>query len=588
MKLCITLTLILLSAVTGFSTACTSNTTSKDPLNTVHLVSVAKIKGLDPALADDLYAGTEVSRAYESLLQYHYLKRPYQLIPNLAESMPEISADGKTYTIRLKKGVLFQDDPCFKETGGKGREMTAEDVLYSWKRVADPKTVSTGWWIFDNRVVGLNQWREEASQSGVSDYSKPIEGFKIIDRYTLQIKLVQRSYIFLYNLAQPFSAIIPHEAVEMYGKELINHAVGTGPFRLREYNPNSKIVWDRNPTYRKELYPSEGEKGDREAGLLEDAGKPLPLSDRLVTHIFVEQQPMWLTFLSGKLDVSGIPKDSYAQAITPGKDLTPELKAKGITLHKAAGADVTHETFNMADPLIGKNKYLRQALSHAIDWDKMLELFYNNRAISAQGPVPPGLSGYDPHLKNPYKVFSVSKAKELLAKAGYPGGKGLPVLEYNTIADSTSRQMNEFISKSFKAIGVEVKFNGYSWPEFSAAVRNRRGQIWGMAWNGDYPDAENFLALFYGKNVSPGSNDSNYSNPVFDRLYEKALLLPDGAKRNELYHQMVQILVEDAPWIFGVHRMSYGLVHPWLKNYKPNEFEHCKAKYYRVDPTLKK
>ncbi|MFL5814679.1 MAG: ABC transporter substrate-binding protein [Bdellovibrionia bacterium] len=576
---------LLLCTALIFS-ACTKK--SADPANTVRLSSIAKFKGLDPIQGDDLYSATEASRAYETLLDYHYLKRPYVLIPLLAESMPEVSKDGKTYTFKLKKGVLFHDDVSFKETQGKGREMTADDVIYSWKRLADPKNTSPNWWTFEGKIVGLDDWHNAAAK-GAADYSKPIEGLKAIDRYTLQVTLNQPNSLFLYMLAMPSAAVVPHEAVEHYGKEFLNHAVGTGPYRLTEFNPNSKAIWDRNPTYRKELYPSEGEPGDKEAGLLEDAGKPLPLNDRIIDTVYEEQQPQWLTFLSGKLDVSGIPKDNFAQAIDKsGKELTPEMKAKNLHLGIYPSADLTHLSFNMADPLMGKNKYLRQALSLAYDSTQLIDLFYNGRAIPAQGPIPPMLAGYDPAFKNPYRQYNLEKAKELLAKAGYPGGKGLPTLDYVNLSDSTSRQFAEYTQKAFSHLGVQLKVSSYSWPEFQAKIKNKQGQMWEFAWNGDYPDAENFLQLFYGKNVSPGPNDGNYVNPAFDKLYEKSLTLTNEKERLALYKQMVDIVVEDTPWIFGVHRTLYYLTQPWTKNYKYNNFSHSNAKHLRIDTALKK
>jgi ABC-type transport system substrate-binding protein len=559
-----------------------------EPPNTLHLVVEAKIKGLDPIYADDTYSSLQVSQAYETLLQYHYLKRPYTLVPALAEAMPEMSSDGLTYTFRLKKGVLFQDDPSFKETHGKGREMTADDVVYSLKRLADPRFLSTGWWTLDGKVVGLNEWREASLKSGTSDYSQPIEGLKVKDRYTVQIKLKQRSSQFLYLLSMQFASVVPHEAVEHYGKELINHAVGTGPFRLAEYNPNSKIVWVKNPTYRKDVYPSEGAPGDKESGLLEDAGKTLPLADQLVVQVFVERQPMWLNFLSGKLDLASIPKDNFGTAVTPSKELSPELKAKGMSLIKSPGLDVTYGTFNMTDPLLKKNKYLRQAMSLAYDEATFIEIFYNGRAIPAQGPIPPGFSGYDPNFKNPYRQFNVAKAKALLEKAGFPGGKGLPVLEYASTADTTGRQGSEYFQKMMAAIGITVKVNTYSWPQLLEIIKNRKAQIWEHAWMADYPDAENFFQLFYSKNAPPGPNDANYSNPEFDQLYEKALLLPDGTERTSIYKKMQLILAEDCPWIFKSHRLGYAITQPWLKNYKPNDFDHTRYKYYRVEANLKK
>ena len=559
----------------------------KDPANTIHLALPEKIKGMDPAQADDLYAGSQVHLVYESLYQYHYLKRPYQVIPNLAAAMPEISADGKTWTIKLKNNVLFQDDAAFKATNGKGREMTADDVVYSFKRLADPKVASSGWWLFDGKIQGMNEWRDAASKAGKTDYGTPIEGLKALDRYTVQIKLTNRSAQFIYALAMPFTSVAAKEVVETYGTEFLNHPVGTGPFKMSEYNPASKLVYIKNPTYRDEVYPSEGEPGDKEKGLLNDAGKKLPLADKVVYSIIVEDQPRWLNFMQGNLEVTAIPKDNFAQAVTSTQDLTPEMKSKGIVLHKDPSLDVTHESFNMADPFMAKNKLLRQAMSTALDPGPMIELFYNGRAIAAQGPIPPGLAGYDPNFKNPYRQFNLEKAKELLAKAGFPEGKGLQPIEYATTSSSTSRQMNEYLQKQMSAIGVQIKFNTYSWPEFQAAVKNRKGQMWGFAWGADYPDAENFLQLFYSKNSSPGPNDANYSNPEYDKLYEKALALQDSPERTAIYQAMQKMLVEDCPWIFGVHRLSYGLSQKWLKNYKYHEFEHNRVKYFSIDPALK-
>lgn len=559
-----------------------------DTSNTFHTYSTAKIKGLDPAFADDLYSGTEVMRVYEGLLQYHYLKRPYELIPAIAEEMPTISSDGKTYTFKLKKGVLFQDDPAFKATNGKGREVVAEDFIYSFKRIADPKLNSPMWWLFDGKIDGLNAWRDAQAKAGTTDYNSKVSGLTAKDQYTLEIKLASRSYQFVYALAMPAASVVAKEVVEAYGAEFLNHPVGTGAFKVVEYNPASKIVYVKNPSFRKEFYPTEGEAGDKEAGLLADAGKQVPFVDKIVMTVFTESQPQWLTFMQGKLDMTAIPKDNFNQAITASKDLAPELKEKGVALHKSPSLDVTHTSFNMHDPLVGKNKLLRQAISLAYDNDKYIELFYNGRAVSAQGPIPPGLAGHEPSFKNPYKMYSIEKAKELLAKAGYPDGKGLPPLEYLSLADSTSRQSVDFFQQQLAPLGITLKVQTFSWPEFQQSLKNKKGQMWSFAWGADYPDAENFLQLFYSKNAAPGPNDSNYSNPEFDRLYERTLAMRDSPERTALYKKMVEIVVEDAPWIFGSHRLAFGLVHPWMKNYKYHEFNHGMSKYYRIDAAAKK
>jgi ABC-type transport system substrate-binding protein len=465
--------------------------------------------------------------------------------------------------------------------------MTADDVIYSFKRLADPQNRSPGWWVLDGKILGLNAWREAASKAGTTDYSAPVEGLTALDKYTLQLKLPQASYQLIYSLQMTFTSIVPREAVEQYGKEFINHAVGTGPWKLSEFNGSAKAVFVKNPTYREELYPSEGEAGDAEKGLLADSGKRLPLADKLVYTIFVEDQPMWLNFMKGTLDTTTIPKDNYAQAVGPDGQMTPDMKAQNIVLHVTPLLDVTHESFNMDDPLVGKNKYLRQALSLAINDKPFIETFYNGRAIPAQGPIPPGLAGYDEKLKNPYRQFNLEKAKQLLAKAGFPEGKGLPTLEYITYSSSTNRQLNEYIEREWATLGVKVKFTTYSWPEFQASIKNRKGQIWSFAWGGDYPDAENFLQLFYSKNGSPGPNDANFKNAEFDRLYEKALALPDSPARTALYQQMQAIVIEESPWIPMVHRLGYNATRSWLKNFKRLDEQHNPAKYYRVEAPAK-
>jgi len=575
-------------AIVGALVFSSCSSKSKEPANTLHISSIAKIKGLDPVLAgDDLYASEEVSRVYDTLYQYEYLKRPYVLEPAIAEAMPQMSGDGKTITVKLKKGILFQDDPSFSETGGKGRELTAQDVVYSFERVADPKLNSPGWWIFDGKVVGLNQWHDDMVKAAATDYSKPIEGFKALDRYTVQIKLNQRNYQFFYVLAMPYVGIVPHEAVDHYGKDFVNHPVGSGPFKLKEFNPSSRLVWDRNPTYRKETYPTAGELDDQKNGLLSEAGKTLPLSDRIVINIIEEDQPRWLNFLSKKLDVLVIPKDNFTQVVGKDDELLPEYKNQGMILQKTPLLETVHITLNMADPVIGKNKFLRQALSQAFDSKGMIDLFYNGAALAAQGPIPPGLSGYDPNLKNPYLQANVAKAKELMSKAGYPNGEGLAPLEVLSQSDTTDRQINEYMEKQFGQIGVKFNNNEGSWPQFQDAVKNKKGQVWSFSWSADYPDAEDFLQLFYSKNSSPGSNDSNYSNPEYDKLYDKALTLPDSPARTVIYQQMVKMVNEDCPWIPFAHRVWHVMEHPWVHGYKYSDVISNRWKYVGVDPALR-
>ncbi|MFN3967142.1 MAG: ABC transporter substrate-binding protein, partial [Endomicrobiia bacterium] len=302
-----------------------SCTTKKQTIseNVIRLPLPTEIKGFDPAYAEDLYSHTLMAQIYETLMQYSYLERPYKVEPLLAEEMPEISSDGLTYTFKIKKGVYFQKDPCFKEK----RELTAYDFVYSFKRIADIKTRSTGWWIFDKRILGLNEFREKTKKEEKIDYEKiDVPGLKALDKYTLQIKLTQPYPQFLYVLTMMYTAAVPKEAVEYYGDEFLNHPVGTGPYKLTKWVRNSIIVLEKNPDFREEYYPTKGEPEDEKLGLLKDAGKKIPFIDKVEFHIFLEDQPMWLNFLKGNIDRSGIPKDNYSSAITPTKELVPELK----------------------------------------------------------------------------------------------------------------------------------------------------------------------------------------------------------------------------------------------------------------------
>jgi oligopeptide transport system substrate-binding protein len=571
-KSLITLLLVLAFGAIG----CTKKTGAVE--NSLQLALSANVKGMDPIFSSDLYSNTVNAQIYDALFEYHYLKRPLELQPLLAESMPEVSKDGLTYTIKIKKGVKFHDSPAFQD--GKGRELKAADFIYSWKRLATPTNNSDGFWIFDGKIKGFNEWRE-ALAKGTGKFEENIEGLQTPDDYTIVIKLREPYYQLLYVLAMVYAAPVAKEAVEKYGQEYLNHPVGTGPFYMTNWVRNNKIELARHPHWHGQNYPSEGESGDKEKGLLADAGKPIPFVDKIVFQEIIEDQPRWLNFMKGNLDTTGIPKDNFDSAIKAG-DLMPELKGKGLSLYVTQEPDVTYTSFNLSDPNL-KNSNVRKAMALAGDTKTLIEKFYNGRAIPAQTPVPPGVDGYDPNFKNPYREQNLEKAKEYLAKAGFPEGKGLPEFEYATTSSATARQMAEFFQQNMANIGVKIKITTSSWPQFTEKLKSRKGQIWGIAWSADYPDAENFLQLLFGPNSSPGPNNSNFKNEKYDTLYKQAKLLPPGEKRTALYKQMKDIFVEEMPWIPETHRLGYRLGHEWISNYKPHAIIQNDFKYVRVD-----
>lgn len=575
--------LILMSLVLAMGIGCSKQNNFDE--REINLVSPEKVSGFDPINASDRYSGNEVGKVYEGLFEFHPLKRPYELIPNLAEALPTVSADGLSYTIKLKKGVLFHDSPAFKD--GIGREMKAEDVIYSIKRLADPKLTAKGWWLLDDRISGLNEWRTKYSTAEATNYAEEIDGIKKTDDYTIVVKLKKPYPQFLYALAMPYTFIVAKEAVEYFGKEFLNYPVGTGAFILPKFDQSNLIVYNRNPKFRDKFYPSEGEEGDDKLGLLADAGKKIPLVDKINVHIIVESQPKWLSFMKAKDDVIEVKDANIQQAITEEKELRSEHREKGIRLIMKPMLDVTYYAFNHEDPTF-KNKKVRQAMNLAFDRVGYNKLFLEGTGFEANGPVPPGLGGYRKEFKNPYIKYDIELAKKLLAEAGFPEGKGLPTITVQTRSDTISRQGIEFLAKSMEKIGIKIEAGMNTWPELVNKVTKKQHQMYVMAWGADYPDAENFLGLLYCPNQSPGSNGANYCNADFDAIYKQATIMQDSPERTALYEKLNEMVAIDTPWIMGFHRTDIYLTQAWLKNFKFMEFNHTQFQYLNVDLEVKK
>jgi ABC-type transport system substrate-binding protein len=344
---------------------------------------------------------------------------------------------------------------------------------------------------------------------------------------------------------------------------------------LSNYQTDLRLELVRNPHFREERYP-------------DAAGALLPQVDRLTFHILKESQPRWLHFLSGNLDLSDIPKDRYDSAIDASGELSTALKRKGVQLWRDPQLDLTFVGFNMEDPILGKHVKLRQAMSLAVDAEKRIRILFNGRAVAAQGPIPPGLSGYDETWRNPYRRHDLKAAQAKLSEAGFAEGRGLPEFVLHGLQETNQRQGNELFIAEMKALGIRVRQELHTWPEFLQRVSRRQAQLFSMSWVADYPDGENFLALFYSRNLSPGNNHSNYHNATFDRLYDQARVLPDSPQRTALYQEMVRLVCEEAPLIFGEHRIRYTLTHDWVKNYAPHPMRLGHTKYYAVDTARRK
>jgi ABC-type transport system substrate-binding protein len=557
---------------------CTRKTTSSTSEKILHVALDSDIKGFDPAASADEYSHVAIIQVYQALFQYNYLKRPYEIEPLLAESMPQVSRDGRTVRIRLRSGVFFQEDAAF---AGKRRELKASDVVYSLKRLADPRVKSPNWWLFEGRVVGLDQFRKQlevgASPQGYD--AIPVEGLVAADDRTVVITLTRPYRQLMFALAMQGTSVVAREVVEKYGPEFLNHPVGTGPFILREWVRGQKIVLAKNPHYWRETHAEINN------------GKPLPCVDGVVLSIFVETQPRWLNFLKGNLDYSTIPKEAYDDVFDPNMKLKTTMKEKGIRLSSESNQDVIYLAFNLVDPLLGRNRPLRRAISAAINREEKIALFYRGRGIVARGPIPPDYFGYDQTLKDP-NGYDLSLAKKWAAEARREyqmlGGKGeIPPITYDILNGAVERQIGEAIAQDLGQIGIRINLRANNWPQFEKRIQTKNFQFGLQSWLADYPDPENFLQLLYGKNISPGPNASNLQNAHYDFLYERMKNLPDTAEREKIIREMVALIHQETPWVFIVHRTKVVAQQEWLKNFKYHTIEKGSFKYLDLNEAQK-
>lgn len=579
----------------------------------------SEVKSLDPATCGDVTSANIQANFYESLYCYHYLKRPVEVIPQLAAAMPEISDDGLTYTIRLKPGVYYSRNPCFgREPDGRPatRTVRAEDFVLAFKRTADYH-INTGlaWAFLSGRIVGLDAWRERSRACEGGDFSRydlPVEGLRAIDELTLRIRLTENFPQMVYVLAMSVCAPVPREAVDYWlastddghgGREPIpptkratefqrlEEVVGTGPYLLTTFVRAGTIILERNPDFRPDEYPSEGAPGDAEAGLLDDAGKPTPFVDVQYLDFVQEDYTAWQLFLSRQVDASGIPKETFEFVITPDKQLAEKWRRRSIELYRYDMPVIYWLVFNMEDPVLGSSKSLRQALCLAYDVENYIKVLYNGRGIRAVNILPSSIKGHDeagpgPHfrLDLPAAHEKIQQAKAELAAAGKLVNGEIPELTLSMGGtDRATARMGEFVQQQFAKIGVRLKIELMDWPTLQEKVNNKQTQIYSMGWHGDYPDAENFLQLFYTPNIAKATNNANYSNKAFDRLYERVRTMDDSPQRTALYAEMVRMISEDCPVLLLSEPLSFVLAYDWMHNVKAHPFGYGFFKHRRID-----
>ena len=582
---------VVLTALALSTTSCTSRSEQEVSSEKILRLPIRSDgpKSLDPIRGSSVYDNQVSCQMYEPLLQYKYLVRPPTLEPLLLERMPEISEDGLTYHFQLKKGIYFHDDPCFP--AGKGREMVATDVVYSWKRMADGSNLGKNWWLLEDTILGLEYF--EPDQDDIRfNYDAEVEGLQVLDRYRFTVRLQNPVQRFMYVLAMYQTSVVAREAVEYYANQFGRHAVGSGPFVFQPgpLIPGQSIVLRKNPRYHHSVYPHEHMPEDKHEGLHHPSGTPLPIADRVEFTMFVEDQPMWLKFRSSALDYTQVPAEYFPAAfIKRTQKLKTLFRQEGIRSYSVPLLDFIFIGFNMEDDLLGgysdQQKYLRQAICLALDWHERNQVFYNGLNVIYDGPIPPGLAGHPSDGKAPvsYRGRDVERARQLLAKAGYPNGQGLPRIDYYTSRGSNNKEQTEMLVRHLGSIGIRINPRLVDFSSLIAAVDQKKASFFAFAWGSDYPDAENNLALFYGPNSSPGANHFNYNRPEFDRLYEQIRIMPPSDQRTQLYEQMRDKVLEDAPYAGSMARTRYYLVNPRLKNFKPTENFYNWVKYLDVN-----
>ncbi|HIF17186.1 MAG TPA: peptide ABC transporter substrate-binding protein [Cycloclasticus sp.] len=619
-------------------------------------------KHLDPAKAYSSNEYAIIAQVYEPLFQYHYLKRPYQLEPLLAASMPTVSyfdytgaqlpvdaADAhiaySEYQLSIMPKVSFQPHPSFNvalhkelplEWSGENvydlpltsRQLTSDDFIYQIKRLADPATQSPIAGLMGNYIVGFTEF--SAKQTALKKQypmlrktqrlqSESMLGVKRIDDLNFSIRIKGKYPQFINWLAMPFFAPMPWEADEFYSNPNLQKKnisldwfpVGTGPYYLQENNPNRRMVLAKNPNFHDEFYPTDGAADSREKGLLNDAGKKLPLTDKVMFSLEKESIPYWNKFLQGYYDSSGISSDSFDQAVSfsgaGDVGLTEDMLEREIDLQTAVTTSSYYLGFNMLDKVLGgyteKAKKLRQAISIVVDYEEYISIFQNGRGVPAQSIIPPGIFGHVAGdkginqavytVQNGVQRRSVEEAKALLAEAGYANGidssTAKPLVLYFDTMDSgpDSKARLNWLRKQFNKLNIQLVIRGTDYNRFQEKMRNGNAQMFMWGWNADYPDPENFLFLLYGKNakaVHGGENAANYQNELFDALFETMSTMDNTPQREAIINQMIAITQDDAPWLWGFHPKAFSLHHAWYKNVNPNLMANNKTKYINIDP----
>ena len=553
-----------------------------DPPKTLRYAFEIAETSFDPHKVSDVYSSIVNNAMFDAPLRYDYLARPPKLIPNTLVAMPDVSADLMTLTLNVKPGIYFADDPAFN---GKQRELVAGDYAYSLKRLLDPALSAPEIGELEDTLVGAQELLAKVRKTNKMDYDAPLAGLTVLDRYTLQIRLNKPKYVFLYLLAAcNVSCAVAREVVEAYKQDLSAHPVGTGPYRLAEWKRSSKMVFVKNANFREEYFHAEPAADDIKGQeiLARQKGRRLPIIDRVEVSVIEEMQPRLLAYLNGEQDLLWRLPEEFANQMIPNRDLSPSLKKRNMRFESVPAMDLTYAFFNMDDTVIGgytpEKIALRRAINLAYKTHDEIAIIRKNQAIPAQSPYNPGVAGYDPNFRTIASEHDPGKAKALLDMYGYidrdgdgyremPDGNPL-VLRYNSTPTDRDRQMDELWKRSMDEIGIRFVVRKAKWPDLLKEAYAGKLMMWQLGSSSSAPDAMFVLNDLYGPLAGVKGNLSNFKLAEFDRLYERAEVLPHGTERTKLFQDMARLVAAYAPWRINTHRVNTDIWYPQVVGFR--------------------
>lgn len=510
-----------------------------------HYNETSGIASLDPAFAKSQAVMWAVHQLYNTLVE---VDSNMQVVPSLAKSW-DIASDNLLLTFHLRTDVYFTDNACF--AGGKGRRLVAGDVVYSLGRIIDKSVASPGGWIFNGRV----------------DSVRP---FVAVDDSTFQLRLQRPFQPILGILTMQYCSIVPHEAVTKYGVDFRRHPVGTGPFAMVAWEEGQALVLKKNEQY-----------FERDA-----AGERLPYLDGVRISFFDSKATEFLEFQQKRLDfINDIDASFKDELLTKTGNLKKDWQGK-IQLHKHPYLNIEYIGILMDEnnPLVKTSplrlQKIRQAINYGFDRKKMMLYLRNSIGTAAEsGFVPTGLPSFDSTIVKGYS-YNPAKAKALLQEAGYTNGKNLPSIKLLTIP--IYADLGSYIANELNQLGITVQVEAMQKSLLMDQAAKSQAPFFRGSWIADYPDAENYLSVFYGNNPAP-PNYTRYKNPAFDALYEKALLEKNDSLRYILYRQMDQLVMNDAPVVPLWYDMVIHLVHNRVTGFHPNSLNLLELRHAKIE-----